>query len=349
MLEYKPIQFPADEFPHQNIIEWWYFNGQLFDANGLHYDFMDCLFKANPKKVKIPMLRLPLNVVYFSHSLLSDVTRQKFYNEISPLVFLSKDSFQKDLFFANYTNPTLSGYFNYEIEKIDEQTWHIKTQNFDLTLKNKRPPLLVGGKGYLAMKENTTYYYSLTDMETTGEIIIDGQRIKVTGKSWMDHQWADAVYSNFTWSWFSLQLKNQMEIVCFRFESKSGNYDLATVIMPDGSQKTFTDLRLEALGEKWESKKTGAVYPLSWKIEIPSLHLKLETKPYVHEQEMIFGLINYWEGGLNVAGELSGQAISGQGFMELVGYPSKKSKLNYYQKMIRHKIKNDLKHFLNKK
>jgi len=344
MLEYKPIEFLADEFPHHNIIEWWYFNGHLIDQPGNHYAFMDCLFKANPKKVKIPFLRLvPFKEVYFSHTLLSEVDKNKFYSEINPLVLLSRDSFSKDLFFANYTSPSLEGYFNYEMVKTSRDQWHLKTPYFDLTLKNKKPPLLVGGKGFVDLGQNSTYYYSYTDLETSGEVIIDGRRIAVTGQSWMDHQWADAVYSNFKWDWFSLQLKNKTEIVCFRFEKNKQVVNLASVISAQGDQKNYNDVEFIDLGKSWTSSDTGTAYPLAWRIKIPSANIDLQVEPLVREQEMIFGSINYWEGGLSVSGRQGNEEITGRGFMELVGYPSKKSRLNYYRRAFQSRLKASLK------
>ena len=56
---YKKIKFPEDELAHDNIIEWWYFNGNLKDKKGNEYAFMDCLFKADINRVKIPFLKVP--------------------------------------------------------------------------------------------------------------------------------------------------------------------------------------------------------------------------------------------------------------------------------------------------
>ena len=40
---------------------------------------------------------------------------------------------------------------------------------------------------------------------------------------------------------------------------------------------------------------------------------------------MVFGSINYWEGPTKVSGLFKGRKVKGQGFMELVGYPSEYS------------------------
>src|ERR1035437_6928793 len=94
--EYKPIRFPEDESAHDYIVEWWYFNGHLIDKDDNEYSFMDCLFKVDVKKVKIPFLsKVPLKTSYFSHSLLSDLNNKKFTHRIAPFSLISEDSFSK--------------------------------------------------------------------------------------------------------------------------------------------------------------------------------------------------------------------------------------------------------------
>ena len=68
--KYKPIKFPGDESVHDYIVEWWYFNGHLKDEQDNEYSFMDCLFKVDIKKVKIPFLsNIPLkDIIFFSFS-----------------------------------------------------------------------------------------------------------------------------------------------------------------------------------------------------------------------------------------------------------------------------------------
>ena len=40
MDEIKPIVLPKDNGPHDFIIEWWYFNGHLYDKGGKEYSFI---------------------------------------------------------------------------------------------------------------------------------------------------------------------------------------------------------------------------------------------------------------------------------------------------------------------
>ena len=348
-MKYQKIKFPIDGLPHNTVIEWWYFNGHLTDREGNDYAFMDSFFKADPKKVNLPFFRkIPLKNIYFSHSSLSDVNKNKFYSDINPLCLVSRDSFSKSSFFVNYTFPSLKGYLNYEIKEIGKFKYRIKSQFFDLILTSAKKPLLVGGKGFLKFHSRSTHYYSLTHFKTEGYVIVDGRYIKVRGKSWMDHQWADAPYQQDKWTWFSIQLENNNEITCFEYEWKNKKYRLASII--DGNNKVFnfTDVTLTPLDVYWESEETGAKYPLAWEIEIPSKKIRLFTTPLVKEQEMIFGTINYWEGPLDIKGKWNGKEISGKGFLELVGCPIKKSLIRIFETEFKKKIV-ELKYWVLKK
>ena len=345
-MKYKKIVFPRDGAAHDNIIEWWYFNGHLKDGKGNGYAFMDCLFKANPKKVKLPFLeKVPLKNAYFAHSLLSDIKTNKFHSSVQPLSIISRDSFSKPLFFVNYIHPSLSGYLNYEIEEIDDFKYRIKSEFFDLILTSTKKPLLEGGRGFVDLNSKKTFYYSLTNLKTEGYVTVNGKRVRVKGKSWMDHQWADVPYSKDKWSWFSIQLDNNMEMVCFEYDDKKKKTYLASISYANGRVAHADDLLLTPLGKVWESKTTGAEYPLSWRIQLPSKRIDLVVSPLMKEQEIIFGPINYWEGPLSVRGKVNNKRVTGKGFSELVGYPTKKFFVKFYEpelKRMEKRIRTDL-------
>ena len=337
----KKIKFPQDELAHDNIIEWWYFNGNLKDAKGNQYSFMDCLFKADAKKVNIPFLKnAPFKKLYFSHSLLSDIKKKKFYPKIDYVSLVSKDSFSKPLLFVNYMNPlTPNNYINRIIEKIDKSKYIIKTDDFDLSMTSMKKPLLEGGTGYITLKSTSTYYYSLTNLKTKGTIKIDGKEIKVKGKSWMDHQWADVNYNPKTnWTWFSIQLDNNIELVCFEYGDGKNKSYLATISYENDTQVSAKDVILTPTDIVWQSPVTKAKYPLSWKIEIPSKKISLEVEPLLRNQEMLFGTINYWEGPLAVKGVVNGKKVKGSGFLELVGCPMGLLNPHFYKKAIEETI-----------
>lgn len=342
-MNYQPIKFPQDGNRHNNIIEWWYFNGSLRGDDGREYAFMNCLFQADTKKVNIPFLRkLPIKKAYFAHALLSEIGSQKFHDVVAPIVLVAKDSFTKPRLSVDYMRPVLDGYFNYVLEEIAPFKYRIKTEYFDLILTSRKSPLLEGGRGYLDLATKSTYYYSLTNLQTEGYVTIGDRRIRVKGKSWFDHQWADAPYAQDKWTWFSIQLDNQTELVCFEFGSGKNVDRLVSIISKNGKQKHTTKVIFNDLGDYWTSNKTLAKYPLAWEIIIPEFKMSLRLSPLIRHQEMVFGSINYWEGPLKVQAEINGKKVGGQGFMELVGYPMKRNKFVVLAKHEQTKIKTRL-------
>ena len=335
-MRYKKIKFPKDESAHNSIIEWWYLNGNLKDKKGNKYAFMDCLFKVDVNRIKIPFLKSPFKTSYFSHSLLSDIKNNKFSPEVNPISIPSVDSFSKTPLFINYTSPSLEGYTNYVIESVGKFKYHIKTKDIDLILSSTKKPLFEGGKGFIDLKPEKTYYYSLTNLQTNGKIRIKNNWIDVTGKSWMDHQWADVPYRERgnAWTWFSIQLNNNMEMVCFEYDNGKSKTYLASISYPDNNQKHFSKVEFKSLGRTWKSKKTGTIYPLSWEIKIPEENITLKVESLINNQEVNFGTINYWEGPLSVAGTIGGKKVKGNGFMELVGYPSDYTKVKFLKEEI---------------
>jgi len=330
-IEIKPIKFPEDESAHDHIIEWWYFNGRLKDKEGNEYSFMNCLFKVDVKKVKIPFFsKIPLKVSYFSHSLLTDLKNQKFYHRINPFSIISEDSFTKPSLFINYINPEIrSGYTNCAIEKIGAKEYRVKNEEIDLIMTSMKKPLFEGGRGFLDLGAKSTYYYSLTSLKTEGRIKIGNKWIDVRGKSWMDHQWANTEYSPDRWDWFSVQLQNDTEIVCGFFDDGRKKTRFAGISHPGGRQEHFKDVEMTPLEDKWTSPKSKAGYPLAWKIKIPEKNIEMNIKAMIRDQEMLFGSINYWEGPLDVECSFDGKKVKGNGFMELVGYPSQYTNIRY--------------------
>jgi len=332
MPEIKPIILPKDNGPHNFIIEWWYFNGHLHDKKGKKYSFMDCFFKVDLAKVNIPHIAPHLiedifkdgEYLHFAHSVISDISKNKSYKEIQNISLISKDSFKKDLLYINYKNAHIIGEsLNGEIIETTPNNFHLKTKNLDLDLHSNKTPLLEGGHGYVGTPIAGSYYYSFTDLSIKGTIKVKGKEVPVSGRAWMDHQWANTTYrGKDKWTWFSFHLENDTEIMCVEYDTQTGTDILIDIIDKDGIQKQYKKANINPSGKYWKSKKTKAKYPLSWQIEIKEANIVINTKAMLKDQEMIFGQINYWEGPMEVIAEINGKTSKGKGFMELVGYPS---------------------------
>ena len=71
--------------------------------------------------------------------------------------------------------------------------------------------------------------------------------------------------------------------------------------------------------DTWRSSQTEAMYPARWTVVVPAVDLVVEIEPYLADQEMALSYA-YWEGAVGVEGDRAGQAISGNGYVEMTGY-----------------------------
>lgn len=333
----RPIRLPEDMSPHDTIIEWWYFNGHLNDARGNRYAFMDCLFRADANKVNIPYFKTIFargrsgRYALFAHSMLADIGARRAVKDVQNISLGSRDTFKHPLFYANYIDPVsvAGGFVAHEMAEIVPGTFHIKTETLDLVMESRRkPPMFEGGQGFITVRGRDSFYYSLTDLTTTGMVRTGGpagnksEWISVTGRSWMDHQWADAAYTKDKWTWFSVQLENGMDIMCVEYDDGKGKDYVIDILDARGRASYFARAVFSPGAAKWKSKTTHAEYPLSWTVVIPEKHLTLTASALIDDGEMIFGAINYWEGPVAVMATVDGKKVRGAGFMELAGYPS---------------------------
>lgn len=319
-----PVEFPKDELAHKNIVEWWYVNGFLNGRNGEQFSFMNCLFRVDIKRSKVPLLsHLPVKTIYFFHSIVANLDTGEKETFVAPYCVLSRDSFTKDLLYINFlteSKPILFGsYVNYLLEEYELFKYRLKNENLDLDLVYNKSPLLEGGEGYLKTNDKSTYYYSLTDLSVQGALRFKNKQYEVFGKAWMDHQWADTTYNQDRWNWFSVQLENGLDLMCFEYISNGNSGFHTTLIYPDGLQKYSANISVVPLKRHWKSHRSGNQYTLDWEIKIPQENIELEIKAILPDQEINFNAINYWEGATQIKATVGGQAVSGRGFMEIVG------------------------------
>ncbi len=341
----KKIQFPKDESKHTTVGEWWYFNGNLKDVKGREYSYMNTLFRAAfPFEQKKLLKKVPRNDYYIYHSIISDIGHNKFYPHINYIVRTTDDSFRTDglnVYFSS-ANP-VKKLKHYYIEQPSLNEYRIKGENTYLKLTSRKNPLLENQNGYVNFFNRPTFYYSLTDLETEGIIFVDGKKIEVSGKSWMDHQWSDTYdISKDFWNWFSIQLENNIELVCYEYGHKGKSAALATIIYPDGKMESFHDISIQPTQRKWRSAKTKAVYDLSWEIKIPQVKMEFSIESKVENHEMNFLRINYWESPTKIAANINGKEIAGFGYMELAGRPSIFNNFNLLKELLDKKIKKRL-------
>jgi predicted secreted hydrolase len=133
-----------------------------------------------------------------------------------------------------------------------------------------------------------------------------------------------------------LQLENGLDIVCFEY-GREHKTRLASLINKDSIQETCP-VEIIPGDDSWVSSVTGASYPQVWRINIPEKKIEIVVKSVNRNQEINYGAINYWEGGLSVEAKINGKTVRGQGFAELVGFPRQKKLAAIYQQRFKNEF-----------
>jgi predicted secreted hydrolase len=202
-----------------------------------------------------------------------------------------------------------------------------------IALSSLKPPMAVGGKGETGLHApGDMHYFSLTRCRVAGTIDTGaGDETIAAGQGWVDHQWGVSwAMPDDGWDWWGVQLEDGRDILLFRHRDLATGRiyaPMATIMDRNGNQSVFHKVQFSIdPASLWKSPRTGAAYPLRWKITVPEAHLQLTISPLAPDQEMpILGPARaIWEGAcrveLGTRIEELGMSSGGFAYMELVGY-----------------------------
>jgi len=330
----RKLTFPADHYSHPDFkIEWWYYTGHLESETRKRYGYQVTFFRFGLRdrqgdiKDKPPLF----TELYMAHFAVSDINRKKFlFRERINRGYQGKAGAATDRYLVWNEDWKVEG--DPKTHRIDMND---RGTRLSLTLASLKAPVLHGQNGLSQKGEGegrASYYYSLTRMETHGEITINGKTEKVRGLSWMDHEFGSNQLreDQVGWDWFSLQLDDEIEIMLYLIRRKDGSpdpYSSGTLVKPDGTTKHFQlrDFQIEIL-ERWKSAKSGGHYPMKWKVTIPAEAVELEIVPEFTDQELITNKstrVTYWEGAVQIRGTVQRKPMTGAGYVEMTGYVGK--------------------------
>ena len=152
----------------------------------------------------------------------------------------------------------------------------------------------------------------------------------------MDREWSTSALTaeQEGWDWFSLQLDDGRDLMVYALRlasddsgSQAGGLERVldpassgTLVEPDGAARhlELSDVEIEPL-ERWESPRSGAVYPVRWRLRVPDAGIDLVITTPVEDQELDVGF-RYWEGTVTAEGTSAGRPVSARGYVELTGY-----------------------------
>jgi predicted secreted hydrolase len=325
----RDFRFPADHGAHKDYrIEWWYYTGNLEAEDGRRFGYQLTFFRTGLHKEPANPSRWAVRDLYTAHFGLSDIRNKKHYcfqrNSRAGIGQAGANTDQYEVWNGDW-KVALSG--DDHILRAEDSDVAI-----DLELNPTKPPVLHGNDGVSKKGPspgNASYYYSFTRMSTRGTIRIGGQTFKIQGSSWMDHEFSSSFLEpgQLGWDWLAIQLDSGADLMLYRMRREDGTTDpfsSASLVDRSGDVQhlSVTDYTMKPI-DTWKSEQTSAVYPLRWRVEIPSLGYSLDIRPAFDQQEMTTidtTGISYWEGAIDVLGDSADGKVAGRGYMELTGY-----------------------------
>ena len=347
----RPVNLPADEGRHRDPVEWWYFNGNLEDEDGNAYSYHYVAFEfVTPEGIVARLLQYS----WVDHGSEHRNAGEQFYLPQAGLpqdasagpaptpVSLVPETGRIDIRTGGLV---LSG---------DGQEYSLAFQpsagaSVQLSASAVKPPLLHRETGVVDLgPAGKTWYYTRPRLETSGTVTVNGESRPVAGLSWMDHQWGDAGTAlDVGWDWLSLQLDDGTDLmvsIVWEVDGRESVADYGTLALPtfgpgDAGRVFHLDaeeITLTPVGS-WSSPQTGGVYPMGWELsvrldvdrrDLPWAEMTLELTPHQEDSEFPpspFVPIDYWEGAVIAEGHRDGLAVSGLGFVEMVGYAPRRA------------------------
>ncbi len=320
-------QFPRDHGPHPDFqTEWWYYTGNLAAADGRRFGYQFTIFRRAISPVQpISDSEFRTNDIYMAHFTISDIAQQAFYHDVR----------------FSRGGAGLAGAVVEPSYRVWLENWQVAAENADATrqrisadadgfalnvqLKQVKPAALQGDKGLSPKSDeigNASYYYSLTRLITEGSIRIGNETFALSGNSWMDHEFSTSALGADAqgWDWFGLIFDNGSEAMLGQIRLGDGGLEPVfggLLVYPDGSTRYLSsgDFVIQTTAT-WVSPHTDAAYPAGWEIDILGGDgFSFSVTPLQADQELHGTGIEYWEGAVSIAGD-----VSGYGYVELTGY-----------------------------
>ena len=331
------LEFPKDHGAHPGYrTEWWYYTGNLQAPTGEQFGFQLTFFRTqisppgDRRKWPQPASAWRTQQIYLAHSAISMISpKQHLVAELTSREALN-------LAGTKSVDGKTTLYVKNWKAQIGPERHLLKVQTdsfgYEMALIPEKPPVMHGIGGYSRKgpaADQATCYYSISRFSAAGKLFIDDNIVEVSGSAWMDHEFGTGILGGEIqgWDWFSLQLSDNTEIMVAVVRKKDGGIvpeSYATIIESAGQSRwmKYGQFTITVL-DTWKSPESKAIYPASWRLQIPSDSIDLTIKARIPNQEMITlkstGTI-YWEGSVSATGTKAEKAINGTGYVELTGY-----------------------------
>ena len=321
--------FPRDHGSHPPYrIEWWYYTGNLETPGGRRFGYQVTFFRVGVDPAPENPSRWAVRDLHMAHLALTDIAGRR---------HLTAERLDRGgLGWAGARTGTLDVWNGDWRAALDGERHRLEARDgafgIELDLDPGKLPTRHGADGFSRKGPaagNASYYYSMTRMPTGGRVLLDGEWIDVIGSSWMDHEFGTSFLEpgQVGWDWFSIQLDDGSDLMVFQLRRTDGQPDehsAGTWVDPDGDPTPLVrdDVRLLP-GRRWTSPSSGAAYPVEWRVELPELQAGFDVAAALDAQELHTDAstgVTYWEGAVDVSGQIDGRQVTGRGYLEMTGY-----------------------------
>ena len=337
------LRFPDDEGSHPDFrIEWWYVTGWVRDEANVELGFQVTFFRhRNGSSDDNPSRFAPRQLIAV-HAAIADPRRGKLLHvqRVARAVFdrASAGVGRTDVRIGGWAlategsheasassrEPLVAAPDGGFVAQISDRSLAL-----ELVLTRTQPPLLHGDAGYSQKgpsPSSASHYYTLPHLAVRGTIAIDGRALRVEGRAWLDHEWSSAAMdANASgWDWIGINLDDGGALMAFRMRDRTGGalWTSATHRDAGGRTRAFSPDEVRwTSSRQWRSPRTGAVYPVVWRVEVGSgADLTIDVEPMMDDQEQDARLTTgtvYWEGAVTAR---RGTERAGRGYLEMTGY-----------------------------
>lgn len=341
------LSFPHDHGPHPDFrIEWWYLTANLEDERGEPLGIQWTLFRQ-AQRPRTDDARAALagaeaapwatDQLWMAHVALS---RGATHHVAERFARGSSVPQEKTLAQAGVTaRPFRAWLDDWRLESLATGTSGDALDRLRLTARaedggetfgyrlelDAEGPLVRHGDNGFSQKSadgQGSMYYSQPFYRVRGEVWLDGERVAVSGRAWLDREWSSQLLGadQTGWDWFSLHLDSGARLMAFRLRGggeNSGDYLSGSWITPDGNITPLHGTGL-ALTPLESAEANGHRVPVRWHLSLPEKHLELEIAAR-HANRWMHTSVPYWEGAVSVSDAASG-ARRGEGYLEMTGY-----------------------------
>jgi predicted secreted hydrolase len=341
----RRFTFPRDDGAHDGYAdEWWRTFGRVTDDAGKNFDFSVNVSRfaidANGASVNAGNSRWATrHVVTTAYELLDEQTRKVVRGTLVDREGRLGASISRDalsvidgpLHFA--ATPGAGS----DVRRF-ALTLHDATDASALLIEQtpSRAALPLGPGGIMrtgSCISNAAYAYAYPRSATRGVLRFDGIDHRVTGSTWIEHEFAhqELAALDAGWDRFEVQFDDGRAVDA-RFARDDYGDVVATagVFVAADGKVTYLSTGVAGRGlppgSDWKSVESGITYPSLWLFGIKPGHLGLATNEIVHDQEIReAGRTPYYWGAIVVEKFQPPGGDPGHGFVELTGYAGKRS------------------------